>query len=155
VGLGGTAAVLGARRPGLSAFEILNAIGGVVVAAAYAVPAIGAVRRRLGGGWLRLHVRLVLTSLAFIAVAMLNQVAGPALHAVGLPYPRGRSGCSSRRRSPCSRASVAGWSRAPAGRGAATARASRRMPSSRRPPARDDARRPDSSVCSSHDGSAG
>jgi MFS-type transporter involved in bile tolerance (Atg22 family) len=88
VGLGGTAAVLGARRPGLSAFEILNAIGGVVVAAAYAVPAIGAVRRRLGGGWLRLHVRLVLTSLAFIAVAALNQLAGPALHALGLSYPR-------------------------------------------------------------------
>jgi hypothetical protein len=33
-------------------------------------------------------VRLVLTSLAFIAVAALNQLAGPALHALGLSYPR-------------------------------------------------------------------
>jgi hypothetical protein len=34
-----------------------------------------------------MHVRLVLASLAFIAVAAVNQFAGPALHAVGLPYP--------------------------------------------------------------------
>ena len=81
--LGATGAWLGARRPGVSAFELLNAIGLTLVAAGTLVGAVPAVRRRLGAGWFRLHVRLMLSSTAFLVVATANQILS---HLVG-GYP--------------------------------------------------------------------
>jgi uncharacterized membrane protein YozB (DUF420 family) len=68
-----TGAVLGARRPGVSVFEVLNVLGAASVAGAVATAALSALRRRLGREWLRWHLRLMLASTAFLVVATANQ----------------------------------------------------------------------------------
>lgn len=87
VALFASGAVLGARRPGVSVFEVINAVGMAQVALGFLIPAVRPVRRALGGDWMRWHVRLMLGSLAYPVVAALNQAAPHALGALGLPYP--------------------------------------------------------------------
>jgi hypothetical protein len=85
--IGTTGWVLGARRPGLSVFEVLNLIGVVLVVAGWSIPALAPVRRRLGAGWRGPHLRLMLGSLAFPVIAGVNQLLGGAARALDVPYP--------------------------------------------------------------------
>ena len=73
VGIVVTGAVLGVQRPGVSVFEVINVLGGASVGAAVSLPALPALRRRLGREWLRWHIRLMLASTAFLVVASINQ----------------------------------------------------------------------------------
>lgn len=78
--------LMGQRHAGVSAFEVLNAIGATVVLIGYSPMLVPAVRRSVGGadgrGWLRLHLRCMVGSLPFLVVAGLNQT----LPLVGVPY---------------------------------------------------------------------
>lgn len=85
--IGATGLVLGARRPGLSVFEVLNLVGVVLVAAGWSIPAVAPLRRRLGAEWRRTHLRLMVSSLAFPVVAGVNQLVAGATDALGVPYP--------------------------------------------------------------------
>lgn len=72
--------IIGWGRPGISAFEVLNALGMSFVTLGYALIPL---RRRIGPRWVSLHYICMLTSLAFIIVAAANQM----LPRIGVPYP--------------------------------------------------------------------
>ncbi len=78
--LAASGVVIGARRPQLSVFEILNILGFASVLIAY-----GAVlaRKKLGRVWLSHHYNWMLTSMAFLCVATVNQV----IMRLGITYP--------------------------------------------------------------------
>lgn len=77
---GTTGIYLGAQRPGISPFEVLNVAGALF--AGMGIYSIRA-RKRLGTAWKRLHYRSMLISYAFVAVATLNQI----LIRLGFEYP--------------------------------------------------------------------
>lgn len=78
--LAGSGAVIGWGRPGISVFEVLNMLGFGTVCVAY-----GAVlfRKRIGRMWKRHHYSWMLSSLAFLVIATINQV----LPRFGMTYP--------------------------------------------------------------------
>ncbi len=75
-----TGAFLGAQRPGVSPFEVLNALGATFVV-------LGLLplwrRERFGRRWRQYHYRAMLISVAFVVVASVNQV----LMRLGFEYP--------------------------------------------------------------------
>lgn len=77
-------ALLGLRRPGLTAFEVLNAVGYAMVLYAYAQVIF---RRRIGRIWLLRHFNWMLGSMAALVVATLNQLLTNASDALRFPYP--------------------------------------------------------------------
>lgn len=76
--LGLAGATLGVRHPGVSPFEVLNAIGLTLVALGYAPAAVPTLRTPLNRhdrrGWLRWHLRCLVASIPFLFVAGANQV---------------------------------------------------------------------------------
>jgi uncharacterized membrane protein len=71
---------IGWGRPGISVFEILNLLGAVCVAVAYGAVVV---RRQLGRMWLHHHYNYMVSSLAFLVIATINQV----LPRLGITYP--------------------------------------------------------------------
>jgi uncharacterized membrane protein len=78
--LTGAGAVLGSDDGGISVFEILNLLGVTCVAIAYSAVLF---RRRIGPRWLRHHYNWMVSSLAFLVIATINQV----LPRLGITYP--------------------------------------------------------------------
>jgi hypothetical protein len=77
-------ALIGLRRPGISAFEVLNAIGFGCALYAYLVVVF---RRRIGPSWQKRHINGMLSSMAGLWVATTNQVLIRTAVALEIPYP--------------------------------------------------------------------
>lgn len=77
-------AIIGWERPGISAFEVLNAIGFACALYAYLMVVL---RRQIGSSWQRRHINGMLSSMAGLWVATANQVLGRIALALDLPYP--------------------------------------------------------------------
>lgn len=78
--LGSAGVIIGSWHPGITVFEVLNALGLASTVYAYSFVVR---RKQLGRTWLRGHYRWMLTSLAFVVVATINQV----LPRMGIEYP--------------------------------------------------------------------
>jgi uncharacterized membrane protein len=80
IAFGTTGFYLGAIRPGITPFEVLNVLGAAfVLAALYPIWK----RESIGPRWKRQHYRNMLISYAFVAVASINQAVSRA----GVEYP--------------------------------------------------------------------
>lgn len=71
LGFAASAYALGARRPEISPFEIITTIGIFFTLRAYWAVLN---RKKLGKRWLSLHYDNMLSSLAFVCIATLNQI---------------------------------------------------------------------------------
>lgn len=71
IGFAVTGLILGARDPAISVFEVLTVLGAVFVGLG-----LGTVKRRdaIGPAWITWHYRWMLTSLAFVVIATINQL---------------------------------------------------------------------------------
>lgn len=72
--------LIGLERPGISIFEVLNILGAGTVIVAYSAVLF---RKQLGRIWLRRHYNWMVSSLAFLVIATINQM----LPRLGITYP--------------------------------------------------------------------
>ncbi|GEM47624.1 DUF2306 domain-containing protein [Deinococcus cellulosilyticus] len=71
LGFAASAYLIGARRPEISPFEVITTIGLFFTLMAYWAVLN---RRKLGPRWIGLHYNNMLSSLAFVCIATLNQI---------------------------------------------------------------------------------